>query len=90
METIGENIREKFIEYGLENSIIFENPSYETAIIGYDVISNRIIYDYDKMIDYLVEHDNMTPDDAMDFISYNTLRTLPYIKNGPIIIGLFV
>lgn len=29
METIGENIREKFIEYGLEDSIIFENPSYE-------------------------------------------------------------
>ena len=89
METIGENIREKFIEYGLEDSIIFENPSYETAIIGYDVISNRIIYDYDKMIEYLVEHDNMTPDDAMDFISYNTLRALPYMKNGPIIIGLF-
>lgn len=74
-----ENIREKLIEYELEDSIIFENPSYETAIIGYDVISNRIIYDYD----------NMTHEDAMDFISYNTLRALPYVKNGPIIIGLF-
>ena len=84
-----ENIREKLIEYELEDSIIFENPSYETAIIGYDVISNRIRNDYDKMIDYLVEHDNMTHEDAMDFISYNTLRALPYVKNGPIIIGLF-
>lgn len=85
-----ETIREKIIEYELEDSIIFENPSYETAIIGYDISSNRLVYDYNKMIDYLVEHDNMTPDDAIDFISYNTLRALPYVENGPIVIGLFI
>lgn len=33
-----ETIREKIIEYELEDSIIFENPSYETAIIGYEQI----------------------------------------------------
>lgn len=34
-----------------------------------------------------MKEDNMTYEDAMDFIAYNTLRALPYAgENGPIIL----
>jgi hypothetical protein len=39
------------------------------------------------MLEYLVNHDNMTEDEAAEFISYNTLRALPYAgESAPIII----
>lgn len=69
---------------GYEDSVIFENPDYDSAIIGISE-DNRIIYDYDKMIDFLVTKDNMSIKEAADFISYNTIRSLPYIENSPII-----
>ena len=65
--------------------ILLENPSYETAIIGIDS-SDRIIYDYDKMAEYLVDTDNMTIEEAYEFIDYNTIRALPYMGDkAPII-----
>lgn len=75
------------VELGLENSIVFENPDYDSAIIGYDENSGRIIYDYDKMVQHLIEHDKMTYDDAVDFINYNTVRACPYAgEQAPIIL----
>lgn len=74
-------------EWNLEESIVFENPSYETAIVGYDVHTNRIIYDYERMIDYLVENEQMNEDEAVEFIDFNTVRSLDYIENPPIILN---
>ena len=42
-----------------ENLIIFENPDYDEAIIGVSH-DDRVIYDYDKMIEHLIKHDNMS------------------------------
>ena len=67
-----------------ESSVIFENPSYDSAIIGISE-DERVIYDYDKMIKHLVTEDDMTIEEASDFISYNTIRSLPYVENHPII-----
>lgn len=76
--------REILCDMGYENSIIFDNPSYDSAIIGISE-DERVIYDYDKMINYLVTEDDMTIEEASDFISYNTIRSLPYVENHPII-----
>lgn len=68
-------------------TILFRNPDYSTAIIGVSD-DNRIIYDFDKMIEFLIENENMNYEEASDFISYNTIRSLPYIKgNRPIIMN---
>lgn len=40
--------RDLLCELGLEESVVFENPDYEDAIIGWDENSGRIIYDYEK------------------------------------------
>ena len=71
------------------NVIIFENPSYESALVGVWEDTNCVyhaVYDYDKMVEYLINSDDMTEEDARDFISYNTIRALPYCENAPIII----
>ena len=64
-----------------EDFIIFENPDYDSAIIGITE-DNQVVYDYDKMIEYLIQEDDMSYEEAVDFISYNTIRSLPYAGEG--------
>ena len=67
------------------NLIVFENPDYDAAIIGVSH-DDRVIYDYDKMVACLMDEDDMSSIEAADFISYNTIRALPYAgANAPII-----
>ena len=69
-----------------ENALKFESPSFDSAIIGVDYFG-RLIYDYDKMIVELMETDNITEEEAIDFIDYNTIRSLPYVgEYAPIVI----
>jgi hypothetical protein len=81
------NNRELLTEMGLDESIVFENPNYDDAIIGYDEVSLRIVYDYDKMVECLVKEDGMEYDEAMEFIDYNTIRACPYMGDkAPIVL----
>ena len=77
--------REMLCEMGYRDAVIFENPDYDSAIIGVSD-DNRVVYDYDKMVTHLMDVDGMEMLDAVDFIDYNTLRALPYAgEYGPII-----
>lgn len=71
------NNRQLLCDLGYDDAIVFENPDYDSAIIGvsYD---GRIIYDYDLMVHHLMDIDEMTEMDAVDFIDYNTIRSIPY------------
>lgn len=71
------NNRQLLCDLGYDDAIVFENPDYDSAIIGvsYD---GRIIYDYDLMVHHLMDIDEMTEMDAVDFIDYNTLRSISY------------
>ena len=73
------------MDQGFENFIIFENPDYDSAIIGITE-NNQVVYDYEKMIEYLIQEDDMDYEEAVDFISYNTIRSLPYAGEGAPII----
>jgi hypothetical protein len=80
-------IKETLREIGLENSVVFENPDYESAIVGFDYNSDRVIYDYDKMVEFLVTTYSMAPEEAVEFIDVNTIRSLSYMaEKGPIIL----
>ena len=74
---------EKLEELGYENVIVFSN--YDSALIGVTE-DNRAVYDYEKMIEYLIQEDGMTYDDAVEWISYNTIRALPYAGSAAPII----
>ena len=73
------------MDQGFENFMIFENPDYDSAIIGITE-NNQVVYDYEKMIEHLMQEDDMDYEEAVDFISYNTIRSLPYAGDGAPII----
>ena len=77
--------REILCDMGYEDAIIFENPDYDSAIVGI-TDDERVVYDYDKMIAFLEENDEISDMDAADFISYSTMRALPYAGSGAPII----
>ena len=84
-----EELRSK-LEMSLFPNISFfdgEGMDYITAVIGQDRISGRVVYDYEKMIEYLREQNEMDYEDAVECIDYNTIRALPYFPNPPYIIA---
>ena len=46
---------------------------------------NEILDKINKMVEWLMETDGMSQEDAVEFIDYNTIRALPYFANSPII-----
>lgn len=69
-----------------EDALVFDNPSYDGAIIG-QTFDGRAIYDIDLMAEELASDDEMTIEDAMDFIDYNAIRSLPYAGDkAPVVV----
>lgn len=60
---------------------------FNDAIIGYcyDMVAgcNRVVYDYEKMVDILVKRDEMTQEEAVEFIDFNVVGAFMG-KNTPI------
>lgn len=73
--------------YISEDALRFENPSFDNSIVAVDY-DGRLIYDYDLMVEELMKQDDMSGEEAIDFISYNTLRSLDYMtdRKKPIVI----
>lgn len=72
---------EKLLDAGYEDIIIFKDYSYDDALIGvsYD---GRAIYDYERMIEWLMNKENWTDEEAVEWIEYNTIRGLYYMGDG--------
>lgn len=68
-----------FITEEHEEAVVFNIPSYDNAIVGLSE-DGRVIYDYDLMIKELTNNTALTEDEAIQYIDYNTIRTLPYIE----------
>ena len=75
---------EKLMDAGYDDVIIFSDYSYDDALIGVST-DGQAIYDYDKMIAWLVDTQGFTYEEAHDWVQYNTIRSLDYMENGPII-----
>ena len=80
--------KEDLEDFGCEDVVVFENPDFGDSIIGIDT-NNRAVYSLEKMIENLMISDHMEYEDAADFISYNTVRSLSYQEGAPIIVDLF-
>lgn len=71
---------------GYEDVIIFENYSYDDALLGVTE-DGRAVYAYDLMVDWLMEYEGIPETDAIEWIEYNTMRALLYAGDkAPIII----
>jgi hypothetical protein len=77
--------RELLLDNGYDDIVIFENPSFDGAIIGVSD-DGRAVYDYNKMVAAAMDQEGWTEEEAIDWIEVNTLRSLPYTENAPIIV----
>lgn len=67
-------------------TLVFDNPAYDNSIIG-QTFDGRAIYDIDSMADELATDDEITVEEAMDFIDYNAIRSLPYAgEKAPVVV----
>lgn len=80
-----DDLREYLIEQGHEDTVFFENPSFVTAITGISD-SGQLIYDYELMIAAAMEEEKWDIDETIEWIEYNTLRSIPYMgEKHPIV-----
>ena len=77
--------RDLLMYNGYEDITVFENPSFEGVLVGVSS-DDRAIYSYDKMVESAMQQECWTEEEARDWIDYNTIRSLSYIENGPIIL----
>lgn len=78
-------VEEILLNNGYEGVKFLENYSYDDALIGvtYD---NRAVYDYNLMVQWLMETESFSEEEAVDWIDYNTIRALPYFgEDAPLI-----
>ena len=46
---------------------------FDDAIMGYDAVGYRVVYDYDKCMEVLQKRDGMTPSESHEFMEFNVL-----------------
>ena len=59
------------------DAVVFDNHAYDNSIIG-TTFDGRAIYSFDKMVEELATDEGWTEIDAIEWINYNTIRSLPY------------
>ena len=76
---------ERLLDAGYEGVKYLVNYSYDDALIGVSD-DGRAIYDFEKMVEWLMEKEGFNQYEAVEWIEYNTLRALPYMGSDcPII-----
>lgn len=86
-----EKIYDNLVELSEGKAIIFTYPSYDTALVGVGEVRDKTgqakyhaIYDYQLMVQWVIEHFKICRVDAIEYIDYNTLGTSA--ENYPIIL----
>lgn len=77
-------VREALCDMGHEDAIVFDAPDFDDAIIGV-TDDGQVVYDYDAMVLSLMKQDNISMEEAVEFIEFNTIRACAYQPNPPII-----
>lgn len=75
---------ERLLGAGYDDVVLLENYSYDDALVGVTE-DGRAVYDFDKMVAWLVEKQGFTAEEAVEWIDFNTIRALPYFDNAPVI-----
>lgn len=79
------NAEKILLDNGYEGVKYLTNYSYDDALIGVSS-DNRAIYDFRLMIEWLVNNEEFTEEEAIEWIDYNTIRALGYMgDNAPIV-----
>ena len=77
---------EKLLEFGYnpEEINLFKNEDYDSALIGVSE-DGRAIYDFDLMVEDLMNKYGWSDIEAVEWIEVNTFRAMPYFTDTPIV-----
>lgn len=66
------------------HTIRLEPKTLDGAIVGTKRINGRthLVYSFAKLVNMYVNREGMRGEDAIEWIEYNTIRAIPYIR-GP-------
>ena len=65
-------IREALVDLTGDEELLFAD-GFDSAIIGVDVVSNRVVYSHGLMMEVLVL-EGMTEEDALEYLDYNVIN----------------
>tara|TARA_B100000900_G_scaffold410650_1_gene428848 strand:+ start:271 stop:591 length:321 start_codon:yes stop_codon:yes gene_type:complete len=90
----GSELIDKLIEEGVKEFLILApRNEYDGGCVGFKKETNQLIYDYNLLYASLCnswrptfKDEDELYDAVDDHLSYNTLRSLPYYQNPPIIL----
>lgn len=69
-----------------EDAVVFERPTFDNSIIAVTT-DGRAVYDYNKMVTELMMDDGVSEEEAIDWIEYHSLRTIPYAgEMAPVVV----
>ena len=72
--------------YDAEDIVLLKDESYDSALIAV-TDDCRAVYSYDKMVEWYMEKNGCTAEEAMEWIDHNTMRAIPYAgARAPIVI----
>lgn len=80
-------LKESLVEHGYDESVVLDSPDFIEAVMGI-TDDGRVVYSRTRMVQLLMIEDDISADDAEEFLDYNTIRALPYMGElAPIIIN---
>jgi hypothetical protein len=80
------SIESRLLDAECEDTSYFINPDYEDAVIGV-IDDGRLVYDFDKMVGYLMNNEGWSDIESIEWIEYNVIRSIPYMgEKKPIIV----
>ena len=80
------SIESRLLDAECEDTSYFINPDYEDAVIGV-TDDGRLVYDFDKMVEYLMNNEGWSDIESIEYIEYNVIRAIPYMEGKqPIIV----
>ena len=80
------DLKDYLRDIDMGDAVLFEGPDYADAIIGTSE-DGRVVYQFDKMVECLMEHDGMDMEDAVDFVEVNSIGSLSVAgEKAPIVV----
>jgi len=79
---------QKFGDQIIDDTVLLEPEFLDTAAIA--VSSNRVVYGFEDLVSAYVCNTEMSREEACEWISFNTIRGIPYMGNlAPLVVEDF-
>lgn len=72
----------------IDDGVMILEPkhTFGRGVIGYHKADRKLVYSHDRIVGALMEDEDMSVEEAMEWVSYNTIRSCQYYENAPEIV----